>query len=77
MGSAIPNTDLKLGKSSAFGILRLLINSSSGAIDQHGDCVINTASDFITQYTTRQEYKYVDTPPNHDPEWSEFIHMSE
>lgn len=47
-----------------------------GAIDQHGDCIINTASDFITQYTTRQEYRYVDTLPKHDPEWSEFIHMN-
>lgn len=28
---------------------------------------INVASDFMAQYTTRQEYRYVDVP-NHDPE---------
>ncbi|KAI4254880.1 MAG: hypothetical protein LQ352_002851 [Teloschistes flavicans] len=47
-----------------------------GAIDQHGDINFNTASDFVAQYTTRQEYRYVDALPQHDPDWSEFRHLS-
>ena len=43
-----------------------MLKSSVGAIDRHGDCNINTASDFIAQYTTRQEYKYADALPQND-----------
>ena len=39
-----------------------------GAIDRHGDCNINTASDFIAQYTTRQAYKYADALPDQNTE---------
>lgn len=46
-----------------------------GAIDRHGDCNINTASDFIAQYTTRQEYRYAEALPDHDPEWVRFMHL--
>jgi phosphatidylinositol 4-kinase len=46
-----------------------------GAIDRHGDCNINTASDFIAQYTTRQEYRYAEALPDHDAEWLHFIHL--
>ena len=46
------------------------------AIDRHGDCNINTASDFIAQYTTRQEYKYADALPDYNQEWAKFRHMS-
>jgi phosphatidylinositol 4-kinase len=31
-----------------------------GAVPHHPDMPINTASDFIVQYTTRQEYRYID-----------------
>lgn len=31
--------------------------------DRHGECNINTASDFIAQYTSRQEYKYIEDLP--------------
>ena len=37
-----------------------------GAIDRHGETTINTASDFVAQYTTRQEYKYADVLPDYD-----------
>ncbi|KAL9588445.1 MAG: hypothetical protein Q9203_002750 [Teloschistes exilis] len=47
-----------------------------GAIDQHGDINFNTASDFVAQYTTRQEYRYVDALPQHHPDWSEFRRLS-
>ncbi len=47
-----------------------------GAIERHGDCIINTASDFIAQYTTRQEYRYADALPDYDQEWAKFLHIS-
>jgi phosphatidylinositol 4-kinase len=46
-----------------------------GAIDRHGDCNINTASDFIAQYTTRQEYRLAEALPDHDAEWLHFMHF--
>ena len=47
-----------------------------GAIDRHGDLSINTASDFIAQYTTRQEYRHADALPDYDQEWASFLHMN-
>ncbi|KAI8624667.1 phosphatidylinositol 3 [Xylariaceae sp. FL1651] len=35
------------------------------SLDRVGETSINTASDFIAQYTTRQEYRYGETLPNH------------
>ncbi|KAI0203958.1 phosphatidylinositol 3 [Astrocystis sublimbata] len=35
------------------------------SLDRIGDTTINTASDFIAQYTTRQEYRYGETLPSH------------
>jgi phosphatidylinositol 4-kinase len=46
-----------------------------GAIDHHGDTNINAASDFIAQYTTRQEYRYAEALPDHDAEWLNFIRI--
>ena len=48
----------------------------AAAIDRHGDCNINTASDFVAQYTTRQEYKYADAIPDYNQEWVKFRHLS-
>ncbi|KAL9127379.1 MAG: hypothetical protein Q9217_003735 [Psora testacea] len=48
----------------------------SAAIDRHGDCNINTTSDFIAQYTTRLEYKYADALPVNDRGWAKCVHMS-
>ncbi|KAG9236111.1 phosphatidylinositol 4-kinase-like protein [Amylocarpus encephaloides] len=47
------------------------------AIDRHGDCNINTASDFIAQYTTRQEYRYAEALPDHDAEWLHIMHLGQ
>ncbi|KAL8928661.1 MAG: hypothetical protein Q9172_000799 [Xanthocarpia lactea] len=44
-----------------------------GAIDRHGDCPLNTVSDFIAQYTTRQEYRYADSLPQYGRQWSQFL----
>lgn len=46
-----------------------------GAIDRHSAENINTASDFIAQYTTRQEYRYADALPDYDQDWSKFLQL--
>ena len=58
---------MSLGRSFA-----MEIGSSIPATDQRltsmdplGDFTINTASDFIAQYTTRQEYRYGESLPDH------------
>lgn len=45
------------------------------SIDPVGECNINTASDFIAQYTTRQEYRYADALPDHSLEWLSFMRI--
>lgn len=67
-----------LGRSFAvdMGAMIPAADQKLAAIDRHGDCNINTASDFIAQYTTRQEYKYADALPAHDQEWAKFLHMN-
>jgi phosphatidylinositol 4-kinase len=47
-----------------------------GAIDRHGDLNINTISDFIAQYTTRQEYRYAEALPDQDAEWLNFMRIN-
>lgn len=46
-----------------------------GAIDRQGEVVLNAASDFIAQYTTRQEYRYAEALPDHEAEWLNFMHL--
>jgi phosphatidylinositol 4-kinase len=43
------------------------------SLDGVGDSHINTASDFVAQYTTRQEYRYTDALPDHSMEWNSFM----
>jgi phosphatidylinositol 4-kinase len=43
-----------------------------GAIDSQPGLNINTASDFVAQYTTRQEYRFVDGIRDDDQEWVRF-----
>jgi phosphatidylinositol 4-kinase A len=68
---------VSLGRSFATEMGSVIPSSDQrlGAIDRHGDCNINTASDFIAQYTTRQEYRYAEALPDHDPEWLHFMHL--
>ncbi|KAI9808250.1 MAG: hypothetical protein M1825_004707 [Sarcosagium campestre] len=70
---------LALGRSFALemGSSIPLTDQRLGAIDHHGDVNINTASDFIAQYTTRQEYRYADTLTDHDQEWVKFMRQEE
>jgi phosphatidylinositol 4-kinase len=44
----------------------------AGAIERHNGLNINTASDFIAQYTTRQEYRFIDGLTDQDEEWMRF-----
>ncbi|KAK2628177.1 hypothetical protein QTJ16_002823 [Diplocarpon rosae] len=68
---------ISLGRSFATEAGSLIPGSDRrlGAIDRHGDCNINTASDFIAQYTTRQEYRYAEALPDHDAEWLQNMHL--
>lgn len=45
------------------------------SIDPVGESTINTASDFIAQYTTRQEYRYAEALPDHSLEWLTFMRI--
>lgn len=53
---------IALGRSFAVEIGSLIpaTDQRLGAIGRHTDLSINTASDFVAQYTTRQEYRYAD-----------------
>ncbi|KAF2084218.1 hypothetical protein K490DRAFT_59798 [Saccharata proteae CBS 121410] len=42
------------------------------AIDREKELNINTASDFVAQYTNRQEYRFVESIGEHDDEWLRF-----
>jgi len=69
---------VSLGRSFAVEMGSLIPSTDQklAAIDRHGECSINTASDFIAQYTTRQEYKFADAWPDHNQEWASFLHMN-
>jgi phosphatidylinositol 4-kinase len=45
------------------------------SLDMLGDCPINTASDFMAQYTTRQEYRYSEALPDQSREWLSFMRV--
>ena len=68
---------VSLGRSFALDMGSIIPSSDQklAAIDRHGECNINTASDFVAQYTTRQEYRYSDALPGHDQEWSAFLRV--
>lgn len=68
---------ISLGRSfaSEMGAFIPTTDQRLAAIDRHGDCNINTASDFVAQYTTRQEYRYAEALPDHDAEWMQFMHL--
>lgn len=77
MGSVIPTSDHKLGELHFLtGSLILKLIPNIGAIDRHGEANINTASDFIAQYTTRQEYRYADALPAYDHDLMKSLRLS-
>ncbi|KAL2137056.1 hypothetical protein VTI74DRAFT_9662 [Chaetomium olivicolor] len=45
------------------------------SLDMLGDCPINMASDFMAQYTTRQEYRYSEALPDQSRDWLSFMRL--
>jgi phosphatidylinositol 4-kinase len=70
---------ISLGRSfaSQMGTIIPSTDQRLNVIDRHGDLNINTASDFIAQYTTRQEYRYAEALPDQDSEWLKFIRLQD
>ncbi len=67
---------MSLGRTFAveIGSIIPLTNQRLSSLESLGDCQINTASDFVAQYTTRQEYRYSEALPDRSLEWLSFIH---
>jgi phosphatidylinositol 4-kinase len=61
---------ISLGRSFALDMGSVIPSTDQrlGAVERQG-ININTASDFITQYTTRQEYKFLDGVNDQEEEW--------
>ncbi|KAI5195502.1 hypothetical protein AUEXF2481DRAFT_8233 [Aureobasidium subglaciale EXF-2481] len=61
---------ISMGRSFALELGSLIPGTDQrlGAIDRRMDPGVNTASDFVAQYTTRQEYRYLDTLSRQDEE---------
>ena len=61
---------ISLGRSFALEMGSVIPSTDQrlGAVERQG-ININTASDFITQYTTRQEYKFLDGANDQEEEW--------
>ncbi|ORY12140.1 phosphatidylinositol 4-kinase-like protein STT4 [Clohesyomyces aquaticus] len=62
---------ISLGRSFALemGSVIPMTDQRLGAIEHQHDLNINTASDFIAQYTTRQEYRFIDGLNDQEEEW--------
>ncbi|OBT81912.1 hypothetical protein VE02_09422 [Pseudogymnoascus sp. 03VT05] len=69
---------ISLGRSFAaeMGGMIPVTDQRLGAIDRHGDAKINAISDFVAQYTTRQEYRYAEGLPDYDAEWTNFMKVA-
>jgi phosphatidylinositol 4-kinase len=61
---------ISMGRSFAIELGSLIPGTDQrlGAIDRRMDPGVNTASDFVAQYTSRQEYRYLDTLSRQDEE---------
>jgi phosphatidylinositol 4-kinase len=69
---------ISLGRSfaSEMGAVVPSTDQRLASVDRPGNLNINTASDFMAQYTTRQEYRYAEALPEHDAEWLRLINLS-
>lgn len=47
------------------------------SLDRYGECGINTASNFVAQYTSRQEYRYAEPLPDNGMEWLTFMRLND
>ena len=68
MGASIPGTDQRLGQQILRTCYALELIVVEGALESGNQLNINTASDFMAQYTTRQEYRFSES--NAQPEGS-------
>ncbi|KAL6716283.1 Phosphatidylinositol 4-kinase stt4 [Lecanora helva] len=61
---------MSLGRSFALEMGSLVPTSDQrlSEVDRHAECDINMGSDFIAQYTTRQEYRFYNVLPDYDRE---------
>ncbi|POR31257.1 Phosphatidylinositol 4-kinase STT4 [Tolypocladium paradoxum] len=69
---------ISLGRSFALelGSIIPLSDNRLQSVERVGDCDINTASDLIAQYTTRQEYRYGETLPDRGAELMSFMNLN-
>ncbi|PHH90933.1 hypothetical protein CDD83_2232 [Cordyceps sp. RAO-2017] len=68
---------ISLGRSFALELGSMIPSTDSRlqSLERVGDCDINTASDLIAQYTTRQEYRYGETLPDRGNELMSFVNL--
>lgn len=69
---------VSLGRSFALEVGSVIPSTDSRlqSLDRVGDTALNTASDLIAQYTTRQEYRYGETLPDRGSELITFMNMN-
>ncbi|KAL2212130.1 hypothetical protein CC79DRAFT_1318149 [Sarocladium strictum] len=67
---------ISLGRSFAMELGSMLPTTDQRlqSLERVGDCDINTASDLIAQYTTRQEYRYGEALPDRGTEVVNYLH---
>ena len=70
---------VSLGRSFALeiGSAIPLTDHKLDAINRQDESNIDTGSDFIAQYTTRQEYKYAEALPEYDKDWQNLLQMGD
>ncbi|KAF5125838.1 Phosphatidylinositol 4-kinase STT4 [Metarhizium anisopliae] len=70
--------NISLGRSFALelGAIIPLSDNRLQSLEKVGTCEINTGSDLIAQYTTRQEYRYGETLPDHGNELISFMSVN-
>ncbi|KAK3330292.1 hypothetical protein B0H66DRAFT_55915 [Apodospora peruviana] len=68
---------MSLGRSFAVEIGSTIPSTDQrlSSLDILGGSHINTASEFMAQYTTRQEYRYSEALPDHSLEWLSFMRL--
>lgn len=69
---------ISLGRSFALELASLIPSTSHKlqSLEPVGSCNINAASDFVAQYTTRQEYRYGETLPDRGTELVSVMHLN-
>ncbi|TDZ22058.1 Phosphatidylinositol 4-kinase STT4 [Colletotrichum orbiculare MAFF 240422] len=69
---------ISLGRSFAIELGSLMPSTDQRlqSLDRVGDCSINTGSDFVAQYTTRQEYRYGEILPERGNELMNFMQLN-